>query len=689
MSAFTSFSNNTTTTKPLSAAFTAAAKADAESSLIGGVTWNGDINWDSLGNDFKSALLALDQKMVLPQDSVKTRELDATTQGILDGLFDACTSHVSSKSDVDIAQAFGLMFRYLFYLRSVRVSGKKSRLLFYYLFNRIYAIFPKTCVALVELVPEFGYFGDLDALIDKMKGCHDVVDAAERTYINYLDSDCLLIFGKKLCEVTKDEAEALNNSLKTMSSEQVRAFCGERRVSLVAKWMKREGKSNSDHRVDMLIQLYFPNGGIRDLQRSTSSDDQQRAQKRLRYCQQRFRNVISALSQCLCVGEQMMCETDDTHRTWADIDITRAPAKFITKYRKALANEHLKVPLMESQRKTGNRHASNADRVKCRENLLATLVTGKLKGAMQDIDRLAKIVYDHCGNRKISPKLSSVERAVIVAQWNDMVSKLRTEIAELIEKAKADAAESETQFLDPQNVVAVIDTSGSMVSAGVQHIAIALGILASSISSMLGCLISFSDRPQVWKLDMSGAADVFDHFLAVINGPTGLSTNIDATYDIMLELMKSSGVVSTDFALMFLTDGQFDSEVVLAKDRGLFGKTAVGRLEAKFVAAGYSMPRTIFWNLNGRSPGFPSSSNTRGIQLVSGYSQSLMLQVFTGDYKYEVQADGTLKVDVDPWTSFHKAISNPGYDPVSKVVAATGESCLVHLRAAPIEESEW
>jgi hypothetical protein len=58
-----------------------------------------------------------------------------------------------------------------------------------------------------------------------------------------------------------------------------------------------------------------------------------------------------------------------------------------------------------------------------------------------------------------------------------------------------------------------------------------------------------------------------------------------------------------------------------------------------------------------------------------------MLQVFTGDYKYVQQADGTVKVSVDPWTAFHKAICNTGYDPVMKVLAATGEGCLVHLRA--------
>lgn len=705
MSSFTSSAYNTTT-KPLAAAFSAVAKANAESSLIDGVTWNGDINFSSLGDDFQSALLALDQKMVLPEACRKARELDATTKSILDTYFDSFTSIVSSMSDVERAKAYGLMFRYLFYLRSVRVAGKKSRLLFYYLFKRLYAVFPNTCVALIELVPEFGYFGDLDSLVSSMQAYPDVVAAAERVYIKYLDADCALIFGKSLSKVTKDEAQELNDRLKSMSSEEVRAFVGARRLSLAAKWFKREGKHNSAHRDDVLVQVYFPNGGIRDLQQSSSAAAKQLAKKRLNYCQMVFRHVITALSQCVLVGEQMMCEQDDSHRTWADINHETAPAKFVTKYRKALANEDLKAPVAGSQLETGNRHASDADRVQCRKNLLAALIKGKLKGAAQDIDRLSKIVYDHLSSRSynygsrvcLSSSLSSTERAVIGAQWTDLVTKLKDEIVTLIEQAKSEAAETGTAFLDPRNVIPVIDTSGSMESAKVQDKAVGLGILAAHLSTMPGCLISFSDKPEVFHLDMSGKADVFDHFVTVMNGPTGLNTNIDATYDVMLNLMKSAGVTNTDFAMLFLTDGQFDSQVVYdepvtrasayaygyARESALdkFGKTALGRLEAKFAAAGYSMPRTIFWNLNAHSPGFPASGITRGVQLVSGYSQSLMIQVFTGDYEYELQDDGTLKVSVDPWTAFYKAISNVGYDPVMQVVAAVGEGCFVHLRAS-------
>lgn len=687
--------NNSNNVKSLASAFPSFADAYKNNSLCDGFTWNGDINFSSLGDDFQSALLALDQKMVLPESARKSRQLDKQTASILDKYFKIFTEIVISLNDVDRAKAYGLMFRYLFYLRSVRVPGKKSRLLFYYLFVRLYVRFPATCLALIELIPEYGYFGDLDVIIDEMEEYPDVVTKAINVYIKYLDADCQTIFSKPISKVTKNEAQELNASLKTMNADQVRAFVGSRRLSLAAKWFKREGKYNSAHRDNILIQIYFPNGGIRDLQESSDNSAQELAKRRLNYCQMVFRNVITALSQCILVGEQMMCEQNEYHRTWADINHAIAPAKFLTKYRKALANEDLKKPVNENQIETGNRFANNYDRVQCRKNLLDVLIKGKLKGASQDIDRLSKIIFDHLelknqGKRAhISPTLSSMERAVISAQWTDLVTNLKDKIFELIKQASEEALETQTQFIDPRNIIPIIDTSGSMVSARVQDKAIGLGILASYLSTMPGCLISFSEKPQVFNLDMSGKSDVFDHFVTIMNGPTGLSTNIDATYDVILELMKSANVTKTDFAMLFLSDGQFNSQVKFANDMerstesalSKFNKTALGRLEHKFTLAGFTMPRTIFWNLNAQSPGFPASGVSKGVQLVSGYSQSLMIQVFTGDYEYELQTDGTTKVSVDPWTSFYKAITNVGYDPVMQIVANIGEGCFVHLRA--------
>jgi hypothetical protein len=673
-------------------AFVQSAKISAQNELVSGFTWNGDINFSAMGLDIKAAMLELDQHMVTPKSCLKDRSLDTSTLSILDKYYNKWVSIVTHQSDSERAKSWCLMFRYLFYVRSVRVAGKKSRLLFYYLFSRLHKQFPATCCALLSMVPEFGYFGDLDNIIDLMGHCPDIVTACEQVYIDHINSDCLLVWGKPLAQVDNTMAQSMNIKLKTMTIKEIREFIGTQRLSLAAKWFKREGKHNSRHRYEVLTKIYFPNGGIQDIA-SSGPDGKQLAKSRLNYCNMVFRNVLSALSQCIVVGEQMMCETDLSHRTWSDIPMETSPAKFITKYRKALANEHLTDPVPEHQFELGNRHPTNGDRVVARQNLIKTLLDGKLKGATQDIDRLSKIIYSHV--TKTSSSLTLVERKIISTQWSDLVTKVKQEINDIIAKATEEAITNNKVYLDPRNMIPVVDTSGSMASANVQDVAIGLGILASELSSMPGCMISFSDKPEVFHLNMSDKSDVFDRFLQIIKGPTGLNTNIDATYRVLLNLMITSGVTATDFALLYLTDGQFDSQVNLPKSATvvtglgsrpnryqnlsqstLFQQTFIGRLETAFKEMGYNLPRTVFWNLNCTSPGFPATSTMKGVQMVSGYSQTLMVQVFTGDYNYEVQEDGSLKVSTDPWVTFLKALCNVGYDPIEQTVLMVGEGCI-------------
>jgi Mg-chelatase subunit ChlD len=472
--------------------------------------------------------------------------------------------------------------------------------------------------------------------------------------------------------------------LRPKTFDEIKEFVGSKRLSLAAKWMEREQKSI--YRLDMLLAIYDQKNEIPNM----LTTDLYRANKRINYYQMQFRNVISTLTQCLLVGEPMMCNgsKDHKYRSYGDIKTAYMPAKYITKYCKALGNEDLKEPITESENFTGNRYPDNEYRVACRQDLLKTIFDGKLKGASQDISSLSELIFNSFSDDeystydkrtfKISPSLSVLQRKVISAQWNDITNKLKNEINVAIEAVKASAIESGESFSDPRNIVPIVDTSGSM--RPVQDKAIALGILASSLSTIPGVLIAFSEVPSVYYLDMSPDKDVFDHFQTIMNGPTGLSTNIDKTYQCMLNIMKKAQIQSSecDFSMLYLTDGQFDSDLVQSESN--LDKTALGRMNNIFVSSGFKvLPKIIFWNLNVSSPGFPASANTTGVQLVAGYSQSLMFQVFTGNNKYVEQEDGTFKVDVDPWTLFENALLHEGYDPVSRIVANIGEGCLSTL----------
>lgn len=641
----------------------------AVDSLITALTDNGDLTFGALGNGTASAaLMELDHSMVRPKmghyapKKLKNGHFPSNPDqfklpewlGVkLDEAFKQFVTRTTSLPINEQKTYWSLMLRYCFYLRNVRGEGKKERLLFYYLFEKAHAVFPKTTEALVPLVIDYGYFGDLDHLVItfKAKGAagQGVVTAALATYAKHLNADALQVFGKELTAVTKEEAVALNDKLKAMKTEEVQAFVKGKKLSLAAKHIPREGKKDQVVR-QLLIDHAF---SVAD-------------RKNINFMKQRFRYIITALTQCLGVGEQMMTtsgEPGSIQRDWASIAMDRAPAGFLAQHRSALLNELKGTALTQSELETGNR-STDDDRIQCRKNLMKTILEGKLKGLQLDLSKLAHEIDKHVKSHLTT--LSSAERSMLSAQWKDMMTKIKDAVDAAVKAAPSS--------IDPRNVIPVIDLSGSMQSAKVDVEAVALGLMGASISNLPGCLITFSERPTILHIDQT--KDVFAQFQQVYTTEVGYTTNIDAMYRKLLELMVTNKVESADFALMILTDGHFNSGLVTIPEGNInqFETVFLGRMEKAFKEKGYNLPRTIFWNLNAKGA-FSATETTKGVQMVNGYSQTLLMSVFCGEYTLTTDEQGNTRVDVDPWTTFLKSITNERFNPVYEVCLATKEGC--------------
>ena len=93
------------------------------------------------------------------------------------------------------------------------------------------------------------------------------------------------------------------------------------------------------------------------------------------------------------------------------------------------------------------------------------------------------------------------------------------------------------------------------------------------------------------------------------------------------------------------------------------------RQEAAFTNAGFGVPLVIYWNMANRSVGFPAQSFTTGVKLVAGFSQTVMVEVMTGDYSMVVDEEtGAVKVGVTPLESFLKTMNSDSFDPVSHIL---------------------
>jgi hypothetical protein len=105
-----------------------------------------------------------------------------------------------------------------------------------------------------------------------------------------------------------------------------------------------------------------------------------------------------------------------------------------------------------------------------------------------------------------------------------------------------------------------------------------------------------------------------------------MNTNLHAAFDKLLDVAKQGRVEAEDMpqALLILSDMQFDS-------CARFDDRAKEMIARKYEAAGYPMPRIIFWNLNAAYESTPVRFDDRGVCHVSGFSPAIMKSVLAND----------------------------------------------------------
>lgn len=606
-------------------------------------TENGDPCFSHLGNYSEEKKNILSNILELKQSLVGNVENDIVN--VVNKYWNDLVSEISKLESDDKNELIVYLFKLCFFTRNIRGQGNRSRIQFYTLFKELRRDFPLEAISLVKLIPTYGYFRDIDNLINAFENDQQMKFALLSVYISSLKSDLNVLLKEDIDTIDLAslnlKLDGINKNLKEKSTKEIFDFVKEisaTNLSLAGKWVKRENKKNSSHRDD-LIYLMFPTikpGNAKGLTMGRMI----------------LRKAASSLSQCLNVIEQYM--TDATNRGWGDIEVLTSLN--VTKYRKALLN-------IDSY---GSERTEREDRRKCKQKILKKIMDDKLNGSQLDIKKLADYIWREnftCDEEKL----------VLSAQWKQMVNYVRNLIDETIEKdrklrdeAKQFGDEELEPISDPRNCIPVVDVSGSMSGANVMQYSIALGILCSSISKIPGKLITFSDEPEVFSFDPN--KDIFELFNEIRRCGWGGSTNLDATFKLLLGEMvnaRKNGLdISVNFSLLILTDGQFNEMVDYDESENGGHKSFHQRQEKMFKDSGFSVPVIIYWNLATREVGFPVQSDQVGVKLVSGFSQTIMVEVMSGDYSKTIDD----KVDVNPLDSFIKTMNNDSLKEIENIL---------------------
>ncbi len=139
------------------------------------------------------------------------------------------------------------------------------------------------------------------------------------------------------------------------------------------------------------------------------------------------------------------------------------------------------------------------------------------------------------------------------------------------------------------------------------------------------------------------------------------NTNIEAVFDLLLAMAKCENVPRKELPkqVLIISDMEFDEATAYGypweKKRKPVNDTLFARIAEKYEAAGYQMPRLIFWNVCGRTDTIPMVNNEEGLCLLSGFSQNAM----------KIAADQTQK---DPYKALLQVLDSPRYQVIDDAI---------------------
>jgi len=183
-----------------------------------------------------------------------------------------------------------------------------------------------------------------------------------------------------------------------------------------------------------------------------------------------------------------------------------------------------------------------------------------------------------------------------------------------------------------ENAIAVVDTSGSMMSGHSNvapiDVSLSLGIYFAERNSgpFKDYFITFSNEPRMQKIQ---GTDIYEKVQNLMSADWQMNTNLQKVFDLILATAIKKNASQDDLPnkLFIISDMQFD-QATGSRD-GYWGRpsrreeTNFETIERKYKEAGYKRPELVFWNVNASSD-TPVTKDENGTFLVSGCSPSIL-----------------------------------------------------------------
>jgi hypothetical protein len=153
--------------------------------------------------------------------------------------------------------------------------------------------------------------------------------------------------------------------------------------------------------------------------------------------------------------------------------------------------------------------------------------------------------------------------------------------------------------------------------------------------------LTFSRNPKLVNLKGSVTEKVVQ-----MNTGEVANTDLHKAFELVLKTAVEGGVPQAEMpgTIVIFSDMNFDQGCSGYDD------SAVEMIERKYAAAGYTVPKVVFWNINDAGH-TPVKYDKRGVALVSGFSPALAESIMSNDLE-----------DFTPYSVMIKAVMKPRYD---------------------------
>ena len=455
----------------------------------------------------------------------------------------------------------------------------------------------------------------------------------------------------------------INKQLK----EDIESMNNTKSCSLLAKWIPREKSKKFGWIHKILAMDYFEHyGHLGWTKRATDK------------AQTYYRKIVSRLNRYIDTVQIKQCS-----HTWKSIDFNNVTSITMMKQRKAFLNE---------------KSLHDNDRIICRQHLLQHIeqvkngtkeMKGKRTGMIDFVKAAIQLKYttdtetNANANAKTNAKTNhESERFIINEAWKNN--------------------SKDTKSLE--NMIAMVDTSGSMESENSQPLysAIGLGIRVAEKSKLGKRIMTFDANP-TW-INLDNCKDFVDEVHTVRHAGWGMNTNFHKAMELILNQIKVNKLEAADvenLVLVVFSDMQFDAAEKNDEFNGpsyrpsYMNDSSCGSrytcnscgpndsscgsqhhvqatqtirqiLVKKFHDAGveicgkgYKMPHILFWNLRSTN-GFPELSYQNNVTMLSGYSP-MLLNSFMEDGMTGLR-------DATPWGMLTKMLDKERYNVLESLV---------------------